>query len=136
MTDYVLPPDLIASEVEWSMIDSTAVFTSPLNGAVRTYSRPANRWSVRLAFRNRGGAARSRLLALIAIMRGRSNRLWLCDPAYVLRGSFSCAELLTNNSAISATTGWTSSNAEVVVSSDSNFVSSIFYEIFGIKLYA
>lgn len=120
MTDYILPPDLIASEVQWQIIDNTAVFSSALSGAVRTYSRPGNRWGCRLIFRNPMPTKRHRILALIAALRGRSNRLWVTDPAYVQAGSFANAELLTNNAAVAGTTGWTSSNAELALSADSH----------------
>ena len=120
MTDYVLPPDLVASDVEWSLFDNTAVFASPLSGAVRTVSRPGTRWGVRMTFRAVSDQKRRRLMSLIAILRGRSNRVWLTDPAYTLSGSFSCPELLTNNAAVTNTTGFSSSNAELVLSADSH----------------
>ena len=119
MTDYVLPPDLVAAEIEWSLFDNTAVFSSPLSGAVRTVSRPGTRWGARLVFRAVSDQKRRRLMALISALRGRSNRLWLTDPAYTLAGSMPCPELITNNSAVINTTGWTSSNAELVLSADS-----------------
>lgn len=120
MTDFVLPPDLIASELTWGSIDNTAVFSSALSGAVRTYSRPGNRWTCRLLFRSPMPTKRARLLSLIAQLRGRSNRLYLTDPSYTAGGSFAVPELLTNQAATAATTGWTSSNAEMVLSADSN----------------
>jgi hypothetical protein len=120
MADFILPPDLIASEVQWQIIDNTAVFSSAMSGAVRTYSRPGNRWGCRLVFRNTNGTKRHRILALIAALRGRSNRIWLTDPAYTQAGSLATPELLTNNAAVSATTGWTSSNAELALSADSH----------------
>lgn len=120
MTDYVLPPDLVAAEVEWSLFDNTAVFSSPLSGAVRTVSRPGTRWGARLVFRSVSDQNRRRLMALIAILRGRANRLWITDPAYTLAGSFSCPELLTNNAAVVNTTGYSSSDAELALSADSH----------------
>ena len=120
MTDYILPPDLVANEVEWRILDNTAVYSSPLSGAVRTYSRPGNRWGVRLAFRALSDQKRRRLLSLIAALRGRANRLWLTEPGYAFSGSFSCAELLSNNAAVVNTTGWTSSDAELILSADSH----------------
>lgn len=120
MTDYTLPPDLVASEIEWRLFDSTAVFSSPLSGAVRTVSRPGNRWGARMVFRAVSGQDRRRLMSLLSALRGRTNRIWFTDPAYTLAGSFACPELLTNNAAVSNTTGWTSSNAELVLSADSH----------------
>jgi len=120
MTDYVLPPDLVAAEVNWQILDNTAVFSSALSGAVRTVSRPGNRWGCRLLFRAPSPTRRHRLLALVAALRGRSNRLWLTDPAYQQAGSLVNAELLSNNAAVAATTGWSSDNAEMVLSADSH----------------
>jgi hypothetical protein len=120
MTDYILPPDLVGASVEWSLSDNTAVFQSPLSGAVRTVSRPGLRWGVRIVFRSVSGLKRRRLMSLITILRGRANRVYITDPAYTLAGSFSCPELLTNNAAVENTTGWTSSNAELVASADSH----------------
>jgi len=59
-------------------VDNTAVFSSALSGAVRTYSRPGNRWTCRLIFRAPMPTRRARLLSLIAQLRGRSNRLPSC----------------------------------------------------------
>jgi hypothetical protein len=120
MTDYVLPPDLVASEIEWSLLDNSAVFASPLSGAVRTVSRPGTRWGARMVFRAVSAQDRRRLMSLLAALRGRANRLRFTDPAYTLAGSFSCPELLSNNAAVVNTTGWTSSNAELVLTADSH----------------
>jgi hypothetical protein len=73
-----------------------------------------------MTFRAVSDQKRRRLMSLIAILRGRSNRVWLTDPAYTLSGSFSCPELLTNNAAVTNTTGFSSSNAELVLSADSH----------------
>jgi hypothetical protein len=120
MTDYVLPPDLVANEVEWRILDNTAVYSSPLSGAVRTYSRPGNRWGARLVFRALSDQTRRRLLSLLAALRGRANRLWFTEPGYTFAGSFSCPELLTNNAAVANTTGWSSSDSELVLTADSH----------------
>lgn len=120
MTDYILPPDLVGASVEWSLSDNTAVFQSPLSGATRTVSRPGTRWSARIVYRAVSGQKRRRLMSLLAILRGRANRVYLTDPAYTLAGSFTCPELVTNNAAVSTTTGWTSSNAELALSADSH----------------
>lgn len=121
MTDYVLPPDLVASEIEWTLFDNSAVFSSPLSGAVRTVSRPGTRWGVRMVFRAVSTQDRRRLMSMIAALRGRTNRIWVTDPSYTLSGSMPCPELITNSSPVVNTTGWTSSNAELVLSADSAF---------------
>jgi hypothetical protein len=121
MTDYIIPPDLVANDVSWRILDNTAVYSSPLSGAVRTYSRPGNRWGVSLTFRAISDQKRRRLLSLLAALRGRANRLWLTEPGYTFSGSFSCSELLTNNAAVVNTTGWSASDAELALSADSHF---------------
>ncbi len=121
MTDYILPPDLVANDIQWRILDNTASYSSPLSGAVRTYSRPGNRWAATLSFRAISDQKRRRLLSLLAALRGRSNRLWFTEPGYSFAGSFSCPELITNNAAVVATTGWSSSSAEVALSADSHF---------------
>lgn len=120
MTDYILPPDLVANDIEWRILDNTAVYSSPLSGAVRTYSRPGNRWGVRMSFRALSDQKRRRLLSLLAALRGRANRLWFTEPGYTFSGSFACSELLSNNAAVVNTTGWNSSNAELILSADSH----------------
>lgn len=120
MSDYVLPPDLVPSECEWRIIDNVAVYQSPLNGAVRTYARPGNRWGCRLTFRSLSGADRRRLMALVSILRGRANRLWISDESSAASGTLSCAELLTNGAAVASTTGWASSSGELSLSADTH----------------
>ena len=58
---------------------------------------------------------RGALRAFIAAMEGAANRVWCRDHSYTLRGSFPTGELI-GNVAFTATTGWTSSNAELVLS--------------------
>lgn len=120
MSDHILPPDLVPSECEWRIIDNVAVYQSPLNGAVRTYARPGNRWSCRLTFRSLSGADRRRLMALVSILRGRANRLWVSDESSLPSGSLSCGELLTNGAAVGSTTGWASSSGELSLSADTH----------------
>ncbi|MEN9315491.1 MAG: hypothetical protein RIS35_1884 [Pseudomonadota bacterium] len=120
MSDYVLPPDLVPAEIEWRLIDAVAVYSSPLNGAVRTYARPGNRWGARLTFRALSGADRRRLMALVSILRGRANRLWVTDASSDAGGTLATPELITNNAAVAGTTGWSSSNAELALSADTH----------------
>jgi hypothetical protein len=120
MTDYMLPPDLVPSEIEWRIIDNVATYQSPLSGSVRTYARPGNRWGARLTFRSKSGADRRRLMALAMILRGRANRLWLTDASSLPGGVLAAPELVENGAAVTATTGWSSSNAELALSSDTH----------------
>ncbi|HEU4602311.1 MAG TPA: hypothetical protein VFS24_10100 [Steroidobacteraceae bacterium] len=116
MTDFFWPPDIVPSDVEWRLLDSTGVFSSPLSGTVRTVSRPGtNRWGVRMSFQNLKDSQRYRLMSLIALLRGQSNRIWIPDVSSVRRGSFPASELLSNNTFASGTTGW-SANSQANIS--------------------
>ncbi len=123
MTDFIWPVDVIPTESEWTLVDYSAVFTGTFGGGVRTVSR-GQRWSCTLRFLNRGGptaaliARRESLLAFLALLRGRANRVWLNDAVSDLRGSLAAPELLTNGSATSAVTPWVASNSELVLSAD------------------
>lgn len=118
MADLFWPADIIPSSVEWRIIDSTAVFNSALSGVTRTVSRPGTRWACTLNFQAPQIDQRARILGLISALRGRSNRIWLVDDSHRQQGSFSASELLSNVT-FSATTGWTSSNAELALYADS-----------------
>lgn len=120
MSDYVLPPDLVPAEIEWRLIDAVAVYSSPLNGAVRTYARPGNRWGARLTFRALSGADRRRLMALVSILRGRANRLFISDGSSQPGGSLSCPELISNGAAVASTSGWASNSGEVTIAADTH----------------
>jgi hypothetical protein len=106
MTDFVLPPSLIANEAEWSLIDYTGVQQSVLSGALRTVSR-GQRWQARLRFLSLTLDDRNTLAALMAAVRGKSNRIWIPDPSYRQQGSFSCPELLTDGAFKNGAASWT-----------------------------
>lgn len=106
MTDYVLPPSLIANEAEWSLIDFSGVQQSPLSGALRTVSR-GQRWQAQLMWRNLVKEDRNTLAALMALARGKSNRVWIPDPSYHQQGSFPATEMFTNGSFVNGATSWT-----------------------------
>ena len=116
MADLFWPADIHPSAVEWKLIDSTAVFTSPLTGATRTVSRGGLRWQCSLAFENLSTTQRARALGTIAALKGRQNRLWLHDASQSLGGSFPAVETLSNVD-LTATTGWTA-GAEVSAYAD------------------
>lgn len=121
--DYIWPHTLIPDEAEWRLTDFTAVFANPFGGNIRTISR-GQRWACTMRFLGVGGreaadqAKRSQLLALVAAMRGRSNRIWLSDLASPLVGSFACPELITEPFPVSSVSPWTSSAAELVLTAD------------------
>lgn len=118
MTDYFWPTDIIPSQVRWSIRDSTAVFTSALSGVTRTVSRPGIAWGCSITLPPTKDADRHRVMALLSALRGRENRIWLPDFAQGIRGSFPASELI-GNTTFGSTSGWTSSNAELVLTADS-----------------
>lgn len=117
MAELVWPSDIIPSEVEWKVVDSTAVFNSALSGATRTVSRPGLRWGCTMNFRALSGSDRHRVQAIIAGLRGRSNRIWLADESYTRRGTFASSELITNTT-FATNSNWFVS-AELTLSADS-----------------
>ena len=115
--DVLIPPDIPIAEIEWRILDNTAVSTSPLNGVTTTFTRPGTRWGARLSFRNLKDRDRARLLAIIAAVRGRSGRVYFTSAADPARtGGYSFPELFTNADFASGVTGWSQSAAALSVS--------------------
>lgn len=118
MAEYTFPPHIAVAEIEWRLADLTGRFSSPLSGAVRTVSR-GQRWACAIKLQTLASADRHYMQAWLAAIRGGSSRIWIADPSATFRGSFAAPELVTNGSPIAATTDWTTSNAELVLSADS-----------------
>lgn len=116
--DYYWPQDIIPGAQVWKIFDNSGVFQSPLNGAVRTVSRPGTRIGCTISLSSLNASKRHRLMGLLQALKGRANRIWIPDFGTLQRGSFPAFELL-GNTTFSATTGWTSSNAELVLTADS-----------------
>lgn len=115
--DVLIPPDIPIAEIEWRILDNTAVSTSPLNGVTTTFTRPGTRWGARLSFRNLKDRDRARLLAIIAAVRGRSGRVYFTSAADPARtGGYSFPELFTNADFSNGVTGWSQSAAALSVS--------------------
>lgn len=106
MTEVLWPPDLAPSAQTWNILGNAASFVSPLNGATRTYGRPGVRMGCTITLPPINGQNRARMLALLAALKDRSNRILIPDFATAPRGSFPSAELLTNGDFGSGTTGW------------------------------
>ncbi len=115
--DVLIPPDIPIAEIEWRILDNTAVSTSPLNGVTTTFTRPGTRWGARLSFRDLKDRDRARLLAILAAVRGRSGRVYFTSAADPARtGGYSFPELFTNADFASGVTGWSQSAAALSVS--------------------
>lgn len=114
--DVLIPPDIPIAEIEWRILDNTAVSTSPLNGVTTTFTRPGTRWGARLSFRNLKDRDRARLLAILAAVRGRSGRVYFTSAADPARsGGYSFPELFTNADFSNGVTGWTAQNCTLSV---------------------
>lgn len=115
--DVLIPPDIPVAEIEWRILDNTAVSTSPLNGVTTTFTRPGTRWGARLSFRDLKDRDRARLLAILASVRGRSGRIYFTSAADPARtGGYSFPELFTNADFANGVTGWSQSAAALSVS--------------------
>lgn len=109
--DVLIPPDIPIAEIEWRILDNTAVSTSPLNGVTTTFTRPGTRWGARLSFRDLKDRDRARLLAILASVRGRSGRVYFTSAADPARtGGYSFPELFANADFSNGTTGWSGSS--------------------------
>src|SRR5882672_4325216 len=111
--EYVLPPSIIANQADWTLLDFTGMQQSPLSGAIRTISR-GQRWQAHLLFHDLITDDRASLAALVAVLRGKSNRIWFADPAYRQRGSFPAPELLANGSFANGAAGWSAGGSAVL----------------------
>lgn len=114
--DVLIPPDIPIAEIEWRILDNTAVSTSPLNGVTTTFTRPGTRWGARLSFRDLKDRDRARLLAILAAVRGRSGRIYFTSAADPARtGGSSFPELFANADFSNGVTGWTTTLASLTV---------------------
>jgi hypothetical protein len=118
MADYYWPQDIVPSTQSWKIIDPTAIFRSPFTSATRRFSRPGLMLGCSVTVRSLNTSQRHRMISLLAALRGRGQSLWLPDFTTVQRGSFPASELLQNTT-FPSTNGWTSNNAEMVLTSDS-----------------
>ena len=123
MADILLPPWLNMERVAIKYIDSTGVSVGPYTGIKKTASWAGDRLSIALEFTMTGGAStalkmqQAALIGFLVSLRGKQNRAYLYNPSSQRRGSFPSTELLTNPT-FEAGTGWTSSNANLVLSFD------------------
>lgn len=107
MADFLWPVDIVPASQTWKVIDPAGQFQSPLSGSVRTVARAGARMGCTITVPPVKGQDRARVMAVLAGLRGRSNRIWMPDYSVTQRGSFAAPELLTNNTFANGTTGWT-----------------------------
>lgn len=126
-TELLIPPWVRISGGRFSFLSNTAAFPSTFTGAIRTVDRLGDRIAV--AFNSQYASheetlpTRARLSALRARLRGQSSRVWFTESGYTLRGSFPTGELLTNPY-FDGTTGWSTSSANIVLSSSDRVLRS------------
>jgi len=117
MTDYALTPSIVPNQADWTLLDFTGIQQSIMSGAVRTISR-GQRWQAHFTWENLITDDRHYLSALMALMRGKSNRLWINDPTYRKRGSFPSPELLANGQFKADVVGWSATAAATLSGSN------------------
>lgn len=112
MSDMIFPPWLRISGGRYDFLSNTAASSSIFTGATRSVGRTGDRVKVAINTQNASDREtdpnRPLLKAIRAGLRGQANRIWYTDSAYRPRGSFPAAELLSNNTFGSGTTGWSS----------------------------
>lgn len=118
MADIIIPPNIPPSSMDWRLIDSTAAFQSPFTGSTSTVTRSGARWGCTVNWQGLNGAERHAMLAFIAQLRGKANRVRLFDQSTVQRGSMSAAELIPNNTFGTGTTGWSGGSQTALTASN------------------
>lgn len=87
MTTYAFP-SITPSSTVWELVSNTAVFRSPLSGALQTLDRGGEVWRVRMTFQNLTGADKAVLKAFLAKLNGQQHRFTVYDHGNVQRGAF------------------------------------------------
>lgn len=107
-------PDVRLAQISPRLIDATGRFMSPLNGAVRTVTRPGDRWGFRLNWQSITDADRGRMESVLTQQRGAANRVLISPQDYKQRGSLPLGEFVPNSSFLGSST-WTASGAAFTV---------------------
>lgn len=113
--ELIWPPSLRISSIDRQIIGNAGASRSPLSGASTTVDRSGDRWAVSVTIENLSDKAsyaeRANAKAFLAAIRNKNARVWIPEPGYEPRGSFSAPELFTNADFSNGTAGWTGSNA-------------------------
>lgn len=117
--ELIWPPSLRISSIDRQIIGNAGVSRSPLSGVSTTVDRSGDRWGISVTIENLSDRAsyaeRANATAFLAAIRNRNARVWIHDPSYVQRGSFSAPELFTNADFSNGTTGWAAQVANLSV---------------------
>lgn len=117
--ELIWPPSLRITSMERRLIGNAGVSRSPLSGATTTVDRSGDRWAISVTVENMSDRAsyaeRASAEAFTAAIRNRNARVWIHDPSYAQRGSFSAPELFANADFANGTTGWSTQNSTLSV---------------------
>ena len=117
--ELIWPPSLRITSMERRLIGNAGVSRSPLSGATTTVDRSGDRWAISVTVENMSDRAsyaeRASAEAFLAAIRNRNARVWIHDPSYAQRGSFSAPELFANADFANGTTGWSAQNSVLSV---------------------
>lgn len=117
--ELIWPPSLRISSVDRQIIGNAGVSRSPLSGVSTTVDRSGDRWAISVTVENLSDRAsyaeRANAKAFLAAIRNKNARVWIPEPGYAPRGSFSAPELFTNADFSNGVTGWTAQNATLAV---------------------
>ena len=108
--ELMLPPYLFPSVIELEKADTVGMF-QPLYGYAVTQriDYGATFWRAKVSFEKLANSERAALLAFLTAV-GRSRAFYLPVYGEAQRGSGVFTELLTNNTFLNGTTGWSASN--------------------------
>lgn len=117
--ELIWPPSLRISSVDRQIIGNAGASRSPLSGVSTTVDRSGDRWAISVTVENLSDRAsyaeRANAKAFLAAIRNKNARVWIPEPGYSPRGSFSAPELFTNADFSNSTTGWAQTNLALSV---------------------
>jgi len=121
MSGSLFFPSIYPVQEDLTLVDdTTTVFQSSFGvGLTQRVTRIGPRWRIRVVYELLGEQLRNNMIGFLSALRGKAYSFMYSPRHATLRGSFPASELLSNV-AFDVTTGWTSSNAEMVLYPDSN----------------
>lgn len=114
MTPTILPYPALSKDAaggNWNLQRLDARFRSPLAGTVQDIIRSGYYWQTDLSWKTLSQQDKQRLSAWAAQMARGGNRCYLTNFGYSPLGSLAPAELISNGTNLSSTTGWTAQNS-------------------------
>lgn len=114
MTTYAFP-SIVPSSSTWELLSNTAVYVSPITGAIQSLDRGGERWKVTLSFQYLHADEKAEMKAFLTKLNGQQHRFTLYDHSQVQRGAFGGTPLVAgasqtgttlNIDGVSNVTGW------------------------------